>query len=206
MEEIWGKIEGFLGYQVSNRGRVCSYWKRKHRPTGYGCDWVLGDERHIMKLSDDGDGYLKVMLTDHSTGKRCCRKVHKLVAEAFIPHDPKDDTVDHIRSGPKGKLNNSVGNLRWIPRPDNIKKAYRDGMCDKRIAAQRKPIFVIDIHTGDEAYFSSIQDAADTLGIDRSSISHVLIGDHKRTSHYTFEYADEIDTRTNGGVSDDRNH
>lgn len=189
MREIWRNIEGFDGYQVSDMGRVRSFWKRKHKSRGYGCDWVLGDEPYIMKVSNDGNGYLKLMLTDHSTGRRYCRKIHKLVAEAFIEHNPSDDTVDHIKSGPEGKLNNSVSNLRWIPRPDNIRKAYRDGMCDRRIASQRKDIFAIDLWTNEEIYFSSIQEAADELHLDRTSISHVLRGDIKRVSHYSFEYA-----------------
>ena len=189
MEE-WRNIEHFEGYQISSHGRVRTFWKRKHYPTGYGAYWVIGDEPTIMHASDDGNGYLKVMLYCREDGRRYCRKIHRLVAEAFIEHDPCDDTVDHIRSGPEGKLDNSVNNLRWIPRSENIRKAYRDGMCDERIARQNKPIVAIDLWTGEELYFRSIGDAADCLRLDRSSISHILRGDHYRTKHYTFEFAD----------------
>lgn len=191
MDEIWKDIEGFEGYQVSNKGRVRSFWKKKHRSTGYGCERVLSDEPTLMKSSDDGNGYLKVMLYYHDTGKRYCKKVHRLVAEAFIPNDdPYCDTVDHIKSGPLGKLDNSVDNLRWISRRENIQKAYRDGMCDDRILRSQKPILAIDLWTGDEIYFSSIEEASRELYLDRTSISHVLRGDISRTDHYTFEYLD----------------
>ena len=187
--EIWKNINGFPGYQVSDRGRVRTFWRKKHYPTGYGTYRHLSDSPLIMSQSDDGNGYLKVMLYSRHGGRRHCKKVHRLVAEAFIPHDVSDDTVDHIRSGPAGKLDNSVGNLRWIPRSDNIKKAYRDGVCDERIRAQNRPIIATNLWTGEECYFPSIKEAARFLGIDRTSISHVLVGDYEHASHYAFEYA-----------------
>lgn len=189
--EHWKNIKGFTGYQISDKGRVRSFWKRRHRSFGYGCDWVLSNTPTIMRLSDDGNGYLKVMLTSKENGKRYCRKIHRLVAEAFIPNnDPTKDTVDHITSGKFGKLNNSVDNLRWISRSDNIKKAYHDGVCDDRINNQNKAIIAIDLWTGNECYFSSIKEASKMLHIDRTSISHVLRRDMNKVSHYTFEYAE----------------
>ena len=192
MEE-WRDIEGFLGYQVSNRGRVRSFWKKKHYPTGYGTYRVLSDEPMIMSSSDDGNGYQKLMLYSHEDGRRYCKKVHRLVAKAFLPDYRDGDTVDHLRPGRDGKLDNSIDNLRWLSRADNIKKAYVDGMCDDRIRSQRKPIVAIDLWTGEEIYFPSIATAALSLGVDRSSISHVLLGDWDKLKHYTFEYAGRED-------------
>ena len=188
--EIWKDIQGFVGYQVSNRGRVRTFWHREHYPTGYGTRNVLGSTYRIMSLSDDGNGYLKVMLYSHEDGRRYCKKVHRLVAEAFMAKPFGNDwTVDHIQSGRLGKLDNSVTNLQWVSRAENIKKAYRDGMCDERIAMQRRPIIATNLWSGEELYFHSIKEASETLGIERSSISHVLIGDYERVRHYTFEYA-----------------
>lgn len=189
MREVWRNVEGFDGYQVSDQGRVRTFWRRKRRPIGYGCNWILGDVPSLMSLSDDGNGYLKVMLYNHNDGRRYCKKVHRLVAEAFIPKPHADYTVDHIHSGSEGKLNNSVGNLRWISRRENIQKAYRDGMCNERIRNSKRDIVAIDLWTGKEFYFESIKEAAIELRLDRSSISHVLRGDIEKTSHYTFEYA-----------------
>lgn len=142
-----------------------------------------------MSQSNDGNGYMKVMLYSRVIGRRVCKKVHRLVAEAFIPNPFGYDTVDHIRSGAEGKLDNSTSNLRWISRRDNIRKAYLDGMCDDRIRAQNIDIIAIDLWTGFERYFPSIKEAAEVLNIDRSTISHVLRGDLERARHYTFEYA-----------------
>lgn len=189
MKEIWKDIEGFPGYQVSNTGQVRSFWRKKHYPTGYGTYRYLSDEPFIMSQSDDGNDYMKLMLYSEEDNRRYCKKVHRLVAEAFIEHDDHDDTVDHIKPGNEGKLDNCVSNLQWMPRPDNIKKAYRDGMCDERIKRQEKDIIAVDLWTGEEWYYSSIGEAAQDLKLDRSSISHVLRGDASKASHYTFEYA-----------------
>lgn len=188
--EDWKDIEGFPGYQVSNQGRVRTFWKKKHYPTGYGTYNYLSENPQIMSQSDDGNGYMKLMLYNRDDGRRYCKKVHRLVAETFLPHENREDTVDHIVSGHEGKLDNSVNNLRWVPRAENIRKAYRDGVCDERIKRQNKPLIVTDLWDGEERYFPSIGDAADTLHVDRSSISHVLRGDYEKVSHYQFEYAD----------------
>lgn len=189
MEE-WKDIQGFRGFQVSNQGRIRSHWERKRCPTGYGTYRYYNKTPHILPMSDDGNGYLKVFLHSEENNKSYCKKVHRLVAEAFIPKpDGSDYTVDHIRSGKENKLDNSVDNLQWMPRRDNIQKAYLDGVCDERIARQNKPIVATDLWTMDTQYFHSIGDAAAELGVDRTAISHVLRGDCERTSHYIFEYA-----------------
>jgi len=192
MEE-WRDIAGFDGYQVSNKGRVRSFWKKKHYPKGYGTYRSLSNQPTIMSQSDDGNGYLKLMLYDKKTGKRYCRKTHRLVAEAFLNKPDDAYTVDHIESGAKGKLNNNVSNLRWMSRRENIQKAYRDGMCDERIHMQQKSVIATDLFTGENFYFSNIGEAALELGLNRTSISHVLRGDKDKISHYIFEYADKED-------------
>lgn len=193
MEE-WRDIEHFKGYQVSDKGGVRSFWRRKHRPTGYGCDWILGDEPTIMHASDDGNGYLKVMLYCREDGKRYCKKVHKLVANAFIPNDdPSKNTVDHIKPGREGKLDNSVGNLRWFTRRENIQKAYQEGMCDDRIERSKKDIVLIDTWTGESCYFSSIREASDMTRINYTTIVHALKKNSVVGNRYLFEYAEGED-------------
>lgn len=204
MREIWRDIDGFPGYQVSNMGRVRTFWKKKHYPTGYGTYRYLSDEPAIMHGSDDGNGYLKLMLYSHEDGRRYCRKIHKLVADAFIPHDPAidGDTVDHIESGPEGKLNNRVTNLRWMPRAENIHKAYRDGMCDARIARQCKPIIVYDTWAGRERYYHSTKEAAEDLGLRQYNIAHAMNRSVKVAGRYYFEHAGREERLLYGGEDD----
>ena len=203
MDEHWKEIEGYPGYEVSDQGRVRSYYaKEKKKGCWGGYDRVLYDEpQRILKQSDDGNGYLKVNL--QKGDKRRCIKVHRLVAEAFIDNPNGYDTVDHIVSGPDGKLDNSVNNLRWISRRENIQKAYADGVCDERIRMSRKPIVLTDEWTGDELYFDSIEEASEAINCDRTNISHALSRHGTVMYRYRVEYASREDRLIHGSRFDE---
>ena len=103
--EIWKSISGYDGnYQVSNLGRVKSFW--------------FGKER-ILKSSKDGRGYLSVHL--YKDGIRKPFRVHQLVAVYFLNHNPCGHVliVDHVDNN---KLNNNLNNIQVISHRENISK------------------------------------------------------------------------------------
>ena len=96
--EIWKEIKGYEGlYEVSSEGRVKSTGKKKG----------------IMRPGTS-KGYLKVGLT--KDGIRSMFRVHRLVAEAFIPNPDNKPEVDHINGDRK---DNRVENLRWMTHKEN---------------------------------------------------------------------------------------
>lgn len=95
--ELFKKIEGFEGYYISTWGRVYS-----EKVNGF------------LKPFTTGKGYLKVDL--HKNGKRTHKKVHRLVAEAFIPNPLGKPQVNHIDGN---KKNNSYTNLEWCTNQEN---------------------------------------------------------------------------------------
>lgn len=101
--ELWKDIEGYDGiYQVSNQGRIRSR-KRKG-------EWRLLKPGH-------GDGrYCQVGLV--KDGKRHWKRVHQLVAEAFLPNPDHLPQIDH-KDG--NYLNNYADNLRWVSPADNTR-------------------------------------------------------------------------------------
>lgn len=168
--EIWADIPEFEGYQISNQGRVRSFWYRPIR--GRGARRELGLDWHILPVSDDGNGYMKVCLI--RDGKNYIRKIHRLVAEAFIPNPHDFDTVDHVLSGPEGKLDNSVENLQWMSRGDNIRKAWNDGVCKNIVKRSSKPVEVVDINTGYTMIFPSATEACRVFGLSGDALRHTM--------------------------------
>ena len=113
MIEDWRDVVGYEGiYQVSNKGRVKSL-PRKGRLT-----------ERMLSPTDDGHGYLQVCLTKDKKGT--CKKVHVLVAMAFLNHVPcgYDIVVDHQDNNRK---NNNSGNLKPMTHRENCSRR-RDGL------------------------------------------------------------------------------
>ena len=103
MEE-WRDIQGYEGlYMVSNLGRVKSL--NYHR---------TGKER-IMKPSDNGHGYLFVVLCKDGKDKNC--RINRLVAQAFLPNP---DNLPEVNHKDENKYNNCVENLEWCDRSYNV--------------------------------------------------------------------------------------
>lgn len=191
--ELWREIPGYPGNEASTFGKVRTYWYKVRNKVGRGCHRERWDTPRPLNGTPKEDGHLHTNIYCEPKGKRDTRTIHTLIANTFIPKpddcDTVDYTVDHIRSGPEGKLDNSVWNLQWLSRGNNVRKAYQDGMHDDRIRERWKPIVAIDEWTGDEIYFDSIKEASNELMIEYSAIAHVLRGKTKRTGHYRFEYA-----------------
>ena len=110
MKEIWKDKKDYEGhYQVSNWGRVKSI--------------KFGKER-ILKLTKDKDGYFFVNLYKNNKSKTF--KVHRLVAEAFLPNT---DNLPLINHKDEDKSNNIVSNLEWC----DVKYNTNYGTRNKRI-------------------------------------------------------------------------
>ncbi len=95
--EIWKTIPGYEAYEVSNHGRVKSHYSKRDR--------ILKPMTNAGKYN----GYLCVSLFD-SKGRMRKVKVHRLVAEAFIPNPNGYAFINHKD---EDKTNNNVGNLEW---------------------------------------------------------------------------------------------
>lgn len=98
--EVWKEIKEYPNYQVSNLGRIKS---------------TTSKVPIIRKIELNRGGYQHVKLRKNNQNKLL--RVHRLVAQMFIPNPKHYDCIDHID---EDKQNNNVANLRWCSSQQNI--------------------------------------------------------------------------------------
>lgn len=79
----------------------------------------------VYKLHLNKTGYWQVCVSLGSKKNKKIFKVHKAVAETFIPNIENKPSVNHIDGN---KQNNVVNNLEWVTNSENIQHASRSGL------------------------------------------------------------------------------
>lgn len=162
MTEVWKEIPGYNGrYSVSSLGRV------------------VNDKGIVMKVDINQKGYARVGLTRN--GKKTNMKVHRLVAEAFIPNPYGLPQVNHIN---EDKTNNNASNLCWV-----------DNRTNNRLVKNRNqspnPVTAYGMNGKRIADFVSVTAASRMTGIDRFGITASCEGTQKSAGGYIWRYATE---------------
>lgn len=163
--ERWEPINGWEDkYAVSDAGRVKNIISGKDLP------------QH-----DNGVGYKKVQLWMDGFGGRK-EYVHRLVANAFLPHRSDRAEVNHKDGNPG---NNTVGNLEWVTSSENTKHAVYSGAL-WAWGNKAKPIEATNLMTGEKIKFATISEAERAIG--SRHIVDVLKGRRKQCKGYAFQY------------------
>lgn len=182
MEEIWKDIKDYEDiYQVSNTGRVRSL---DHYITFYdskmGHDVTKLIKGRLLKQRIGKLGYDVVILC--KSGDRKDKKVHRLVAEAFIPNP---NNYPHINHKDEVKHNNSVDNLEWCTQYYNINYGNRN-------ISYSIPIVQLDLNDNIIKEWSSANKASKVLNIPQSCIWDCCNGNINKTHNYKWKYKNEI--------------
>ncbi len=139
MEEIWKNVNGYPGYFVSNTGKVRS--TRNHR------DIILTPRVGIF-------GYHFVNLYDENRKMKSV-KIHRLVANAFIPNPNNLPQINHIN---EDKANNNVLNLEWCTAKYNLNY---NGLQKRQHDLQKRKTGAFDQDMNLIHYFQSATEAAE---------------------------------------------
>lgn len=183
-------IAGAPEYRVTDSGRVQSLWTGRGRSARVSADtW-----RDLAGRLDDA-GY--VMVNIRRYGHKRCVRVHRLVAEAFIPNP---DGLPLVRRLNHDGADNRVSNLAWGTHQDNTDDKRTNGTYGLRTGRitpeQRQRMF--DLRR-DGASQSAI---ATALGVGQATVSRVLNGVSWATPHTDRELALQA-ARTTPGADDD---
>lgn len=137
-DEDWSEIRFFPGYSVSTFGRVRN-----------------DDVGRLMTLMVNQSGVVNVALTRSREQHR--RSVARLVADAFIPHPPREAFNTPINLN-GDRMNNKIDNLRWRPRWFAIKyvQQFKNGVRGFRVPVE-------EVRTGEQ--FPTSWEAAIKYGL-----------------------------------------
>lgn len=116
MLDIWKDISGYPNYQVSESGQV-----RRNK------NGLI----KLLKPQITSKGYARITLHNRILkGKH--KKVHRLVAVAFLG-DPPDDKRNHVNHKDGVKLNNHYTNLEWVTLKENLEHAMNSNLITRNI-------------------------------------------------------------------------
>ena len=169
--EIWKKVSCNPKYEVSNTGKVRRYGSDKDNSTR------------------DKNGYPSIDLYDN--GERSTKRVHRLVAEAFIPNPDNKPEINHIDGD---KHNNDVSNLEWVTSKENCQHAWNRGLAkpsysmlgksNPNAGRKSKPIRIIE--TGE--VFDTLKECEEAIDGNNRHINDCLRGRQRTHRGYHFEY------------------
>ena len=136
----------------------------------------------------DNTGYYQCNLYN-SDGTKVYRRVHRLIAETFIPNPYNLPQVNH-KDG--NKLNIEASNLEWVTNSENTQHGYNNKLYHfDNIRSYPVKFFM------DNEYIStykSIRALCNHTGLNRKTVSAIL--NNGKTNNYNcgFEYAIEGQT------------
>ena len=171
MNEIWKPIVGYEGlYEVSNLGNVRSL---NYNGTG---------KIKILSCIIHNDGYYIVNL--HKDGKQKTYKIHRLVAQAFIPNPDNKPEVNHIN---EDKTDNRACNLNWMTSKENIN--WGTGI-KRRCQEKEIPVKQMNLDGTLVTIWPSATEAGKN-GYKKTSISACCRGEKYRKTYKGYKWAYE---------------
>lgn len=158
MIEEFKSVRGYEGlYEVSNMGIVRSVEREVITSKG-----IRIYKSKILSPGIQKSGYLYVTLSKE--GKSKTFRVHRLVAEAFLPNPDNLSDVDHID---EDKSNNSIENLRWLAHKENSSRSNTGKTKDNNLGKNPRARKVYD-STGNE--YSCLKELSNVLNINYSTL------------------------------------
>ena len=154
------KIPNHYGFKATRDGQIIG---KRGKP-------LIG---HI-----DRCGYREVLLSEFGNTNQY--RVHRLIAETFIPNPKNLPCVNH-KDG--NKLNNAVDNLEWCTRSENVKHAYANGLERKIYGeehhahklTEEQVCYIKRVYVKRDPVFGAVA-LAKQFNVDRTTIHDVIRG------------------------------
>ena len=177
-------------YKVSNLGKILSL---NYRNTG---------KAELLNPGKDTDGYFQVVLSKNRETKTC--KVHRLVAQTFLPNPENKPCINHKIEGDEGKTMNMVifnedgtvdeekSTIEWATYEENnnygghndrIAKANTNGI-------RSKPVLQLSLDGDLIREWPSLSEC-ERNGFSKSNVCDCCNGKQKSHKGFRFMFADD---------------
>lgn len=171
-KEIWKLIPDFPGYEISNYGRVRSFWKLIPLGRGKGTRSIITTyPQRLVKPNCRPNKYPTVGLWKNR--KRATSAIHKLVLEVFIGPPEKKERCRHLDGN---KLNYKLTNLCWGTQKENIEDIFNHGTMRLGIGTYNAKLTdeqVLEVRRMSKEGFLHKEIAA-IFKVDRAHISRII--------------------------------
>ena len=171
MEEVWKDVAGYEGlYQVSNLGRIKSMERYCKDRSSVRLIPETFKKASLSGTEKNGQHYLQVAL--FKDGKRRLYRIHRIVAEMFIPNPENKEVVNHKNGN---KHDNRVDNLEWCTNAENNAHAISTGLHKTIINGKNSvAICQCDKERNVIAEYPSMMEAERQTGIAHQNISAAI--------------------------------
>lgn len=188
-EEQWKPVKGYEGiYEVSSLGRVRSLEHKARHKSRSGNEFMVMYKGRIRKPFTNDMGRQSLILK--KDGKPHQHRVHRLVAEAFIPNPDNLPEVNHKDENPS---NNRVDNLEWCTRDYNLRYGTAIMRIRNTQLKRANAVLQLDKEGNVLGKFLSLERAAEAMGCCTQLIKRVC--DNKPYCHtakgYRWKWADK---------------
>ena len=174
-------IEGSEDHWIDVDGSVYAYNTRNNQKR------VL-----IKKSQHTVYGYKYCGIRYKGMDNNISKRVHRLVAEAFIPNPNNYNVVGHRNNI---KDDNRVENLYWTTIQENTQKAYDDGLAKNDQGyndSQSNPVIMFETATNKKINeYGSICEASKQTGISKNTISRQAKYNRPVRKPFYFRYVND---------------
>lgn len=158
---MWVQSISYPGYEVCEQGTIRNI-----------------NTKRLIATHLDKYGYLAAQL--YRNGKQSKPKVHRLIAEVFVPNPNGYSQINHKD---EDKTNNQADNLEWC----NNEYNSRYGTRTERSARNHcKPVVAYRLF--EEIKFSSVKEAAQHFECSTSSVTKALKNPNATCKGFHFAY------------------
>lgn len=187
--EKWMPITNYKGiYEVSSLGRIRSI----DRNVCYNNGHVRFYRGIYLSPKIEKHGYLAVNLKNGDKG--ILHRIHRLVAEAFIPNTDGKDMVNHIDGN---KANNCIENLEWNSCTENNRHARKTGLVVTPSGADysgSKAVIQLDLDGNYIKEFGGLREAERATKATAINISYCCRGKYQQSGGFKWMYKKDFET------------